>query len=142
MIVKTSAIYLMIIVLTMVGSTQLYTFIMQQRDPIVYHRTWTTTPEVKIGGLVDLHYDLTRLRACRTDVSMVVEEEETHRAVRRENFTGAARSTGHYFDIPISLQLPPPDKVGCYLETTVAVNYCNEGQHIIAAPPIRFCVVE
>jgi hypothetical protein len=142
MTTKICGIYLMMGILVLMGSTNLYTFIMQHRDPITYHRTWTTTPKVKVGGIVELHYDFTRLRMCRTDVSMIIEEEKTHQVVRRENFVGAARAAAHYLDIPINLQLPPPDKVGCYLETTVAVNYCNEGQHVIDAPPIRFCVVD
>ena len=139
---KQCAIYVIMIAFVFMGSTQLYTFIMQHRDPIAYHRVWTDTPEVKLGGVFRAHYDLTRLRPCRTDVSVIMEDEKSRAVVRRENYVGAARLAGRYDDIPLTFQLPPPDKVGCYLLTTTAINYCDEGLHVVPAPIVRFCVVD
>ena len=142
MIVKRCAIYTIMATLVFMASSQLYTFILQHRDPISYQRAWTDTPEVKIGGIFRAHYALTRIRPCHTEVTTFMENDATHEIVRRETYTGGARAPGSYKDIPLIFKLPPPAEKGCYNFSTTAVNYCNEGTHVIPAPYIHFCVVE
>lgn len=141
MMIKTFAIYITLAAFVFMASTQLYTFIMQHRDPMHYDRVWTDTTVVKLGGVFRARYALTRLRTCRAEIATIMEREDTHEAVRRDKYEGGARLPGVYDDIPLVFTLPPPSELGCYLFSTTAVNYCNEGTHVIQAPTLRFCVV-
>ena len=142
MTVRTCAIYLIMTALVFMAATQLYTFIMQHRDPLSYQKVWTDTPKVPLGGIFRAHYALTRIRPCRTEVSTFMENDETHEIVRRETYVGAARAAGEYKDILLAFKLPPPADKACYSFSTTAVNYCDEGTHVIPAPYIHFCVVD
>jgi hypothetical protein len=140
--VKTIAIYITLATFVLIGSLQLYSFIMLHRDPITYERVWTDTPEVKLNGVFRAHYALTRLRSCRTDVSVFMENADTREVVMRYNYVGGARIVGAYKDILLAFQLPPPKETGCYIFNTSAANYCPEGLHVINAPTLKFCVVD
>ncbi len=139
---KNLAVYALMVLIVAVASTNLYTFILQQRDPITYQKVWTDTPEVKLNSVFRAHYALTRLRPCRTEVSTFMENTETHEIVRRETYIGGARAPGVYEDILLAFKVPPPANTGCYTLGTTATNYCSEGVHVIQAPYIKFCVVE
>jgi hypothetical protein len=139
---KVFAIYVIMVCFVFMGSVQLYTFIMLQREPVSYQKVWTDTPEIKQDGVFRAHYALTRTRPCRTEVSVFMEKKETRQVVMRQNYIGGARKTGVYQDILLAFQLPPPSEKGCYIFSTTAINYCAEGLHIITAPPLDFCVVD
>lgn len=141
-ILKNTAIYAAMIVIVAVGSKDLYSFILLQRDPMFYEKTWTDTPTVRLNGVFKAHYSIARLRVCRTEVQNFMENDVTREIVLRQVYIGGAREVGSYPDVLNAFRLPPPNETGCFTFRTLAINECAEGVHTLAAPPIKFCVVD